>query len=207
MTIKAIGKRCFVAIVLCLLVAAAIWGRKFCRRLTSEGTPRNVAPVSSTDLRLPQLQDPRILIEKSARRLTVLDGDTSVKSYRLGLGWGTGDKAREGDGCTPEGKFYVCVKNPNSRFYLSLGLSYPNIEDAQRGLRDGLIDQDESEKIANAIRSKGVPPWKTALGGEIMIHGHGSASDWTLGCVALENEDIAELYKAVAVGTPVEIVP
>ncbi len=156
---------------------------------------------------LPELRDPVVVILKSAHRLTVYDGWTEVKSYRVGLGPGRGDKTREGDKCTPEGEFYVCVKNPNSRYTLSLGLSYPNIEDAERGLRDGLISRSDRDAIVAAICARRQPPWNTALGGEIMIHGHGSGSDWTLGCVALDDDDIRELYEAMPVGTPVEIRP
>ncbi|MGH9956179.1 MAG: L,D-transpeptidase family protein [Pyrinomonadaceae bacterium] len=58
-----------------------------------------------------------------------------------------------------------------------------------------------------AIRAKTTPPQNTALGGEIYIHGNGAKSDWTWGCVALENEDIGELYEAVEVGIPVTIKP
>jgi murein L,D-transpeptidase YafK len=117
------------------------------------------------------------------------------------------DKKREGDGSTPEGDFYVFVKNPRSAYYLSLGISYPNIEDADRGLRHHLISKVQHRKIVDAIRSRKAPPQYTALGGLIYIHGNGSQSDWTLGCVALENEHMKELYDAVEVGTPVKILP
>ncbi|MGI9166644.1 MAG: L,D-transpeptidase family protein [Pyrinomonadaceae bacterium] len=117
------------------------------------------------------------------------------------------DKKQEGDRATPEGGFYIFTKNPKSAYYLSLGISYPNIEDAERGLRDGLISRVERDAIIKAIKKKKVPPQNTALGGEIYIHGHGAKSDWTWGCIALENEDIAELYRVVEVGTPVTIRP
>jgi murein L,D-transpeptidase YafK len=117
------------------------------------------------------------------------------------------DKVREGDGATPEGEFYIFVKNNKSAYYLSLGISYPNAEDAERGFRDGLINKNQRDNILEAIRTKAAPPQYTNLGGLIYIHGHGSRSDWTWGCVALENEDIKELYEAVHVGTPVTILP
>jgi murein L,D-transpeptidase YafK len=117
------------------------------------------------------------------------------------------DKQREGDGATPEGDFYVFVKNSKSAYYLSLGVSYPNVEDAARGLRDGLITKAQHDAIVEANRKKTAPPQYTKLGGLIYIHGHGARSDWTWGCVALENEDIKELYDAVSVGTPVTIKP
>src|SRR5512133_1427848 len=78
--------------------------------------------------------DQRIVVLKGERRLELhLDGKV-VKTYRVGLGANpTGTKLRQGDGRTPEGTFYVCVKNPQSKFHLSLGLSYPTPADATRG--------------------------------------------------------------------------
>lgn len=83
-----------------------------------------------------------------------------------------GDKTVEGDGATPLGEFYVCAKNPRSKFYLSLCLSYPNAQHAQRGLSEGLIDAQQYTQIIEAIRHKKMPPQHTRLGGEIYIHGH-----------------------------------
>jgi murein L,D-transpeptidase YafK len=124
----------------------------------------------------------------------------------VGLGFSPVDgKVREGDGCTPEGEFYVCVKNAASKFYLSLGLSYPNAEDAERGLRDGLITKAQHDQIISAISRKVRPPWDTPLGGQIFIHGNGSRSDWTWGCVAVEDAEIKELFDALPMGTPVRI--
>ena len=158
-------------------------------------------------LNLP-LKKPRIIVQKAARKLMLHDGDVLLRSYKIGLGFNpASDKTQEGDGATPEGDFYVFVKNNKSAYYLSLGISYPNIEDADRGLRDGLINNTQHRAISEAIRKKVGPPQYTKLGGLIYIHGHGAKSDWTLGCVALENEDVRELFHAVQVGTPVTIVP
>lgn len=156
---------------------------------------------------LPALGEPRIEIHKSAHQLVVYDGQRQVKAYRTAVGGGSGDKAREGDCCTPEGRFYVCMKNPQSKYVLSLGLSYPNEKDAQRGLGDGLITQTQHDQIVRAIQEGLQPPWDTPLGGEIMIHGCGAGRDWTLGCLAMEDDDIRELYPAIPLGTPVTIRP
>lgn len=154
------------------------------------------------------LKDPRIVVLKSKRQLELYSNGTLVRSYPIGLGLNpVDDKKREGDRATPEGDFYIFTKNPKSAYHLSLGISYPNIEDAERGLRDGLISQAEHDRIVRAIRRRAAPPQYTSLGGLIYIHGNGASSDWTWGCVALENEDIEELYKAVEVGTPVKINP
>lgn len=135
-------------------------------------------------------------------------GDRIVKTYRIGLGNNpTGAKQRQGDGRTPEGTFYVCVKNPKSKYHLSLGLSYPTPADAARGLREGLITQAQHDAILAAHKKRATPPWNTALGGEVFIHGSGSGSDWTLGCVALDDADMDELYALIEKGTSVEIRP
>lgn len=163
--------------------------------------------ASRSPLKLP-LARPRIVVEKAARRLTLYSGEQSVRVYRVGLGTApVGDKVRAGDRRTPEGDFYVCVKNEQSAFYLSLGLSYPNEEDAARGLRDGLISRAQYRRIMSAAKRKRTPPWDTSLGGEIFIHGRGASSDWTWGCIALEDADIKELFDAVPTGTPVRIEP
>ncbi|HVF90073.1 MAG TPA: L,D-transpeptidase [Blastocatellia bacterium] len=152
------------------------------------------------------LVGPKIVVSKSRRRLDLYSGGEIVRSYRVGLGLDpVNDKLRQGDRRTPEGSFYIFIKNPNSSFYLSLGLSYPDIEDAERGLREGLISRAQRDLIARAIRRKERPPQNTPLGGDIFIHGNGSQSDWTWGCIALDDKDMKELFEAVPVRTPVEI--
>ena len=158
-------------------------------------------------LKLP-LKNPRIVVLKSKRRLELYSDGALVRTYRVGLGLNpVPDKQRQGDRATPEGDFYVFTKNNRSAFYLSLGISYPNAEDAERGLRGGLISKRQHDAIVNAIKRKATPPQNTTLGGDIYIHGNGAGSDWTWGCVALENEEMKELFNAVPVGTAVTIKP
>ena len=83
----------------------------------------------------------------------------------------------------------------------------PNMEDAGRGLRDGLINQGEYDKIFYAIRKARQPPWNTKLGGEIMIHGARRGGRDTEGYIALEDKDIRELYQRISIGTKVTITP
>ena len=170
---------------------------------TVENKPAPVAQLPA--LKLP-LKDPRIVVYKAKRRMELYSNNALVRTYKVGLGLNPiPDKIRQGDRATPEGDFYVFTKNNKSAFYLSLGISYPNAEDAERGLRDNLISKAQRDAILNAIKRKGTPPQTTRLGGDIYIHGNGAGSDWTWGCVALENEDIRELFDAVPVGTPVTI--
>jgi L,D-transpeptidase catalytic domain len=174
------------------------------------GTERPSAEQEAANLKplkLP-LVNPQIVVRKAARRLTLFSGGEAVRVYPVVLGFTPeGDKERQGDGRTPEGTFYVCVKNDKSNFYLSLGLTYPDAEDAARGLRDGLINRKQHDRIARAASRKARPPWDTALGGEIFIHGGGTSSDWTAGCVALDNAHVKELFDSVPMGTPVRIEP
>jgi len=172
---------------------------------SAHGIPRK--PLDSVG-ESPLLAAPRIVVKKSERKLLLYSGDKLVRTYRVGLGLSPlGDKVREGDRRTPEGNFYIFTKNDKSAFYLSLGLSYPNAAAAERGLRDGLISKSQYDAILAALSARKAPPQNTRLGGDIYIHGNGSGSDWTWGCVALENDDIRELFNLVGVGTPVSIRP
>ena len=156
----------------------------------------------------PVLKNPLIVVRKKERKLYLYDEEKLVKTYDIALGFApVGDKERQGDGKTPEGEFYIFTKNPKSSYYLSLGVSYPSIDDAERGLREKIILKNERDSIVKAISEKKMPLQNTKLGGEIYIHGGGAANDWTLGCVALANEDVKELFDALEVRTKVRIEP
>jgi murein L,D-transpeptidase YafK len=175
---------------------------------TREPHPNTEAgTVNHTPLKLP-LVEPRIEVSKGKREMVLFSAGKAVRVYRIGLGSNPkDDKSVQGDGCTPEGEFYVCSKNPKSSYYLSLGLSYPNEEDAERGFRNKLISKAQRDRIVRSIRGRSCPPWNTRLGGEVFIHGNGSASDWTLGCVALDNGNMKELFGVIPKGTIVKIKP
>ena len=163
---------------------------------------------SQTRMPLPAMKNPNIVVEKKRRLLKIFDGEKLVRQYKMVLGFAAeGDKTIEGDGKTPEGEFYVFTKNDKSKFHVSLGLSYPNIEAAKRGLREKIISQSEHDQIVKAIEQKQMPPQKTRLGGEIYIHGGGTSDDWTQGCIALENEEAKEIFDFVPVGAKVKILP
>ena len=135
-----------------------------------------------------------LLIDKSDRTLWVMQGGAAIRTYR-GLQFGdspTGHKQFEGDERTPEGRYTISYGNPQSSYYLSLHIDYPN--DADRAF----------------ARSRGRSP-----GGLIFIHGQPNGmpfdarvpGDWTDGCIALSNAEIAELWTLVPNGTPIEIRP
>ncbi len=131
----------------------------------------------------------RIQVFKNARVMQLLHNDTQLKAYKFNLGFAPeGHKEIEGDGRTPEGAYRIDRRNPNSRFHLSLGISYPNADD-----------------IAKA-KAMGERP-----GGDIFFHGTPSEyvgqSDWTWGCIAVTNDEMEEMYAMVKNGTLVYIYP
>jgi murein L,D-transpeptidase YafK len=118
-----------------------------------------------------KLKDPLLLVNKSQRRLELWVGRRMVKAYRIQLGWNPhGRKIRQGDQKTPEGRYFVCARSP-STYYLSLWISYPNLEDARRGLKSGLITGPEYEAISAALEKRACPPQNTRLGGDLLFHG------------------------------------
>lgn len=180
--------------------------------ISSVVSETGVPPVQSSQPVLPDDIDdsegPILVIYKEKRTLELWQQDERIAAFKIGLGFNPiGDKAQEGDGRTPEGLYSVCLRNPDSKFHRSLGLSYPGKKDADNGLATGLISQQEYDQIIEAAATGEKPPWNTALGGYIMIHGAGSQSDWTAGCIALDNDDMDLLWTACPVGTPVLIYP
>ena len=148
----------------------------------------------------------RIVITKHAKTLVLFDGEEEVLRISVVMGKNPADKQREGDLATPTGEFYICSKNPESNQHRFLGLSYPNMEDAERGLRANMIAQAEYEQIREAIQQKKCPPWKTALGGEVGLHGPSPNVTWTHGCIAMSVEQIERLYDLMEIGDEVVIV-
>ena len=146
--------------------------------------------ADAPDLVPPNARADFVLIEKAARRLTLLRAGQVLKTYRIGLGFAPkGDKLREGDGRTPEGLYRIDRRNDRSKFHLSLGIDYPRPD--QR----------------DAARAEGRNP-----GGDIFIHGQPNGysgptipGDWTAGCAAVSNAEIREIWSRVPMGTRVEI--
>jgi murein L,D-transpeptidase YafK len=137
----------------------------------------------------------RVLVLKGDRALVLLRDGKPLKRYTIALGRKPrGPKQRQGDSRTPEGVYRIDSRNRASRFHLALHISYPDAADRRRA------------------RQRGVPP-----GGDIMIHGMRNGLgwigplhrliDWTNGCIAVTDREMDEIWRAVPVGTPVEIRP
>jgi murein L,D-transpeptidase YafK len=143
----------------------------------------------------PETKVDGVLLLKKERTLQLLKDGKPFKSYKVALGGQPlGAKTQQGDNKTPEGKYVIDSRNPQSTYHLSLHVSYPNAQDR-----------------ANA-KAHHLSP-----GGDIMIHGLpkqyawvGAAHtkhDWTLGCIAVTNAEIEEIWRLVPNGTPIEIRP
>lgn len=147
-----------------------------------------------------------IKVYKEKRILELYGDEKLIGRFKIGLGRNPQSaKEKEGDNRTPEGTYYICTKTSGTKYTYFMGLSYPSIKDAQGGLEKGIINQDTYNRIKKAIDSKQQPPWNTALGGAIGIHGGGNKNNWTYGCIAVSNEDINILKLYTPFKTPVEI--
>ena len=140
-------------------------------------------------------QSTAIVVSKADRELTLYKGGRKVLSYSVRLGFnGMLEKLFQGDGATPEGRYRVTDKRGQgqTQFYRALALDYPNAEDRRR--------------FELAKRSGKIGPAK-GIGGQIEIHGADNERlAQTLGCIMLDNSNMAVLYEGVSVGTPVTIV-
>ena len=150
-----------------------------------------------------------VRIHKAIRLLTLVDEhEKCILKASIALGVHTSaPKMLEGDGKTPEGTYRICITKEHGRYGNSLGLSYPNEADASRALADGRIDAATHTAILCAHKEGRRPPWGTALGGEIYIHGGGTQRDWTQGCIALEDDVMAQLFAFASQIAKVEILP
>ncbi|MBP2031357.1 murein L,D-transpeptidase YafK [Clostridium algifaecis] len=147
-----------------------------------------------------------VKIYKSKNIMELYGDEKLIGRFKVGFGRvNKGYKEKEGDNKTPEGSYYVCYINPNSKYKYFFGISYPNEKDAKNGLDKNIINKITYNRIKDAIDDRRQPPWHTALGGEIGIHGGGTKSDWTYGCIAMENEDIYKVKEYIRLRTEVYI--
>lgn len=154
------------------------------------------------------ITSPEIFIYKEKRRLYVIQSNVLVRDYPIGLGSHPGgDKERDGDGKTPEGDFFVCIKGPSGRSMKSLALNYPARRHGERAYFSGLITPVEFRDILSASDKRMPPPWGTVLGGKVLIQAGGAHKDWTDGSIALYDSDMDELFSVAALGTLVSIRP
>lgn len=173
--------------------------------------PLMPAPPRTLDFQ-PREKGYHILVDKTARKMTVFVSGREYRTYTTYLGFTPdGHKTRRGDGRTPEGDYYVSRRNAQSAYYRSLLISYPSPDDARQGVNSGLVNGSVLSTVTSAYRKGVSPPQNTRLGGNICIHGEGNRSrpkeDWTAGCMAVTNQEMAEIFSMIPLGTPVTILP
>ena len=123
----------------------------------------------------------KIIINKADHELLLFYKEELIASYEVSLGRkGLGKKIKEGDNLTPEGRFKG-NKKVQTQYHKAIG----------------------------------VGEWGECCA--VLIHGLGDEyglfkrfhrwRDWTKGCIALTNDEIDEIYKAVCNDVIIEINP
>ncbi len=156
----------------------------------------SVPPRTLADFPLgPTEKADKVVVLKGERKLLLMKQNQVLKSYRVSLGGNpVGPKTRQGDSKTPEGEYLLDRRNANSQFYRSIHISYPNADDLARAKKLGFSPGGD-------LFIHGVPAW-------VKPHSkHRLPPDWTDGCIAVTNEEMDEIWRAVADGTPIIIKP
>lgn len=143
----------------------------------------------------PPVRVDSVLILKKDHLLELLSAGRVIRTYKVALGsGGLAPKQREGDACTPEGSYVIDSRNAASQYHKALHISYPNTDDRKRAARHGVAP-------GGAVMIHGLPNGKGIIGPAHRLY------DWTLGCIAVTDQEIDEIWTLVPVGTPVEIRP
>lgn len=136
-----------------------------------------------------------LVVYKSLREMVAFSKKHKVKTYVISLGSvPEGKKCKRDDRKTPEGLYNIDSKNAASIYHRNLGVSYPNAADRSYARKHGL-------DTGGDIKIHGLPNQPRYSIESYLYH------DWTWGCIAVSNGEIDELYRVVAVGTPVLILP
>jgi murein L,D-transpeptidase YafK len=165
----------------------------FAGSAAGDALPYHARAMAAMGVELPVAD--RVLVRKSERRLYLMRGPDVLRAYRVSLGLNPGGaKERAGDFRTPEGSYRLTRRNTRSDFFLSIQVSYPNVDDLRRARRNG---------------------WEP--GGSIMIHGmpndprhtpdYYATKDWTDGCIAVTNADMVEIWMMTSDNVPIDIEP
>lgn len=143
----------------------------------------------------PPLHADQILIFKKDHVLQLLSHGRVIRTYKVALGsGGLAPKTRQGDGLTPEGRYIIDARIPASHYHKALHISYPNADDRKRAARLGV-------RPGGDIMIHGLPNGKGYIGAAHRLY------DWTLGCVAVTDPEIDEIWNLVPLGTSVDIRP
>lgn len=164
-------------------------------QLPASAAPLQSAAIAGSSIEAALPLADRVVVRKGERKLQLLRNGVALRTFKVALGLRPeGHKQFEGDFRTPEGLYRLTRRNPNSEYFLSIQVDYPNERDVARARKQGLRP-----------------------GGSIMIHGqpnvpkksrdYYSNVDWTEGCIAVSNSDMVEIWLMTPPDTPIEILP
>lgn len=164
-------------------------------QLPASAAPLQSAAIAASSIEAALPLADRVVVHKGERKLQLLRNGVALRTFKVALGLRPeGHKQFEGDYRTPEGVYRLTRRNPNSEYFLSIQVDYPNERDIARARKQGLRP-----------------------GGSIMIHGqpnvpkksrdYYSNVDWTEGCIAVSNSDMVEIWLMTPPDTPIEILP
>lgn len=143
----------------------------------------------------------KILVDKSRKVMYLLDAEGKIiKPFIVALGSEDGPKERRNDLKTPEGDYLITLKAPQSKFYRALEINYPNSEQRKWAIENDI----KISELGDHIRIHGIGYNPKNLENSIDIH---PKYNWTLGCIAVTNKQIEEIYSRVNVQTKVTICP
>ena len=155
-----------------------------------------------------------VLVDTRAMTVSIFEGDALKRVYEsisIGRGGTTTDKSKD-DRKTPLGEYRISRIAKQTPFHRFFGFDYPSLEQAQRALQAGVINERQYRSILTAFRSGEAPPQDTPLGGYLGIHGVGEGDprihenfNWTNGCIALSNEQIDDIARWIKLGTRVVV--
>ncbi|UXR63489.1 L,D-transpeptidase family protein [Bdellovibrio bacteriovorus] len=198
-------KRLVLIATLLGLTQTALADKYDCKNIDYIGEDSALVDLSNESVAVLQkkkISGDRIVVSKEGKKLYLFSGNTLLRAFPVALGRSPyGDKLKEGDNKTPEGKYIVDFKKKQSEYHRALHISYPNQADVAQ-------TKELSKKTGQELNP----------GGDIMIHGLPNDEtsqffvekahpiiNWTRGCIAVTNPEIEELFALVPVKAEVEI--
>ena len=189
-------KKYFIYTLLFLLSLAVLSGCIFPTSTSSTKGRYNASDCKKVPFRPDRAAD-KVVVKQSAHKLYVYQKGKIIKTMPVSLGKNTmrnGPKVKQGDYCTPVGRYTIVDKRCHYLKYRAMTISYPNTQDLQRAKKLGV-------KPGSYITFHGQPYWNKDGHGDSYTLRH----DWTNGCIALTNSDLDWLWSSVKVGTVIEI--
>ena len=151
-----------------------------------------------------------VKVYKSKHRMELYFQGNLVKTYKIMLGkGGLNSKTKEGDMLVPEGRYILDEKNPYSKYFRSIHISYPNQQDIERAKKAGVDPgkdiflhgmPNDFEKYSDWLKKH-----KLEKLGESILRKIFTLFDWTAGCIAVTDRNMEEIFDHFEGPTPITI--